>query len=251
MSEVTSLTLPAAGSRRTTSRLLLVLGCVLAVALVCLVLAAVVATSRPTWSWLLGGIGAALVPWVLDVLVTALGRRGRLRLRTVGSATEVVGSAWSRPVDVAAAVVLLVALVGSLLSLVDTSTGTPGLDAAAPVAVLALLALLAFGTLLSVVARRRRRSRLRLHAGGLEVSGPDGRGDFEWDALTRLRPSPLAAQTVDGAWVPLQQQELRSDPALVARLVEHYRTHPRERDELADGRAVERARTDRLGPLGA
>ncbi|WP_170169849.1 PH domain-containing protein [Nocardioides aurantiacus] len=225
----------------------------LVVALGCLVAVPLAAPQQPSWAWMFGAMGVALLLWVADLLVTLLTRRGRLRLRAVDGTTEVVGSPWSRPVDVAAPVVLVLALVGGVLSLVDPgplAPGTTSLDAAAPVAVLAVLALLATAGLRHVLAGRRLRSRLRLHASGVEVSGPDGRDHLPWSSLTGVGPRPLALLGYSGRVLALPGPELRSDPDLVARLVEHYRTHPRERDELADGRAVERARTGRLDELG-
>jgi hypothetical protein len=258
---VITLALPSSGTPATPRRAVVGPVLVLAVALGSLALAVVVASSQATWAWLLGGIGVALLPWALDALVTTTGRRGRLRLRTEEGATEVVGSPWSGLVDVAGAVVLVGALVGGLLALVDggagsrgqtRTTGTPGLDTAAPVAVLALLALLAFLAFLGVLSGRRRRSRLRLGVDGLEVTGPGGLEFFEWQALTGLRTAPtsgaLTVRGLEGTSVNLPAQELRSQPVLVARLVEHYRTQRPDRPELADGRAIDRVREDRLAP---
>ncbi len=50
----------------------------------------------------------------------------------------------------------------------------------------------------------------------------------------------------EGASVKLPVAELRSDPQLVARLVEHYRAHRGDRAELTDGRALQRVREGRL-----
>lgn len=246
-----TLTLPSSGGSGTPPAALAALAGVMVLALGCLLAVPFAAPLQPSWAWLLGAVGVAVALWVVDVLVTLLTRGGRLRLRLVAGATEVVGSPGSRLVDLAAPLVFVGALVGGALSLVDTdpsASGTTDLDAAAPVAVLALLALMSFLGLLGVLRRTRLRSRLRLHVGGLEVSGPSGRGDFEWDALTRVRPTPLAVLSIAGSWVPLPGAELRSDPVLVARLVEHYRAHPRDRSELTDGRAIDRAREDRLAP---
>lgn len=212
--DVLTLRLPTSGGAAAPPVALVVLGSVLLLALGCLVAAPLAAPVQPGWAWLLGAIGIAVALWVSDVLLTLLTRGGRVRLRLVVGAVEVVGSRWSRPVDVVA-----------------------------PLAFLALVGLL------RVLGRSRRRSRLRLAAGGLEVSGPQGRGEFEWDALTGAREMPLAVRTVAGSWVSLPGSELRSDPALLARLVEHYRTHPRDRHELADERVVERVRAGHLAPL--
>lgn len=247
---VTTVALPSATTTRS-ALLGPVLLAVVAVASLALGLLAF-RVDRPTWGWLLCAVGVAVGALAADQLYAAGGRTGRLRLRTTETGLVVLGSPWSRAVDVVAAVVFVVALVASLLASVDAGAepGGSGLATAGPVVVLALLAALAFYRVLGVLATRRRTSRLRLHSEGVEASGADGRATFSWDALTGVQAGPgpnvLVLLGHAGTDVPLPAVELRSDPQLVARLLEHYRTHPRDRAELVDERALSRVREDRL-----
>lgn len=204
---------------------------------------------RATWGWLLGAVGVALVLLGADQAHIRAGRRGRLRVRRTRSGLEVVGSRWSRAVDVAATLVFVAALVGALMDLAEVG-GTPGLDAAGPVVVLAVLAALAFFTTLRVIGLRRRPTWLRLGPEGLEVSGPQGREAFAWADLTAVQAGPGLDDLVlvghGESRVDVPVAELRSDPAAAARLLEHYRASDRDRAELGDDRALERIRTDRL-----
>ena len=59
-------------------------------------------------------------------------------------------------------------------------------------------------------------------------------------------PNQLVLLAHDGTAVDLPAVELRSDPQLVARLIEHYRVHRRDRPELADARVLRRVSENRL-----
>ena len=84
----------------------------------------------------------------------------------------------------------------------------------------------------------------------MEVSGADGRATFDRDDLTGVRagpgPNALALLGHAGTSVDLPAAELRSDPQLLARLLEHYRSHREDRTELHDGRVLDRVRKDGL-----
>lgn len=178
-------------------------------------------------------------------MLPRLGRRGRLRVRRRGEGVEVLGWAWSRPVEVVQPIVLLVGFVGATLAL----EGPPGTLVSLVMLTAALLAAWGYFRLVMVLGLRRRRSRVVLGAEGVELSGTDGRGLFPWDVLTGVDERPLRLLGHGPPDVRLPARELLSDPALVARLVERYQRRPSRRGELADHRVFQQvAGWDRTAP---
>ncbi len=204
--------------------------------------------AHPGWAWLLAALGLLLTVWSLTTVLRLRSRTGRLRVRSRDGGLEVVGSAVPRVLDVVAAAVLLLALVGAVIAqAAGASTGT--LEAL-PVVVLAVLALVAFWRVVAVVAGRRRTASVWLYVDGVVVSGPGGRERFVWSDLTAVSTSPLALLGHGGSSVPLPERELRSEPGRVAGLVGHYLARSGDRRELADERAVRRVHDDAFHVAG-
>lgn len=186
---------------------------------------------------MVGGSTAALVLWAAARLPLR-GRDGQLRLRPRRDGVEVLGSRWARPQEMVGCLVLVVALVGALLAVPEEPPDSPAVVA---VAALALVVAWRFLRALRVLARRRQRSRLVLDPEGVTVAGADGRGTFAWSDLTDVGADPLELRGYPGSEaVELPARELLSDPALVARLLQHYQRRPSHRAELGDGRVLER-----------
>ena len=181
--------------------------------------------------------GWAATPWVN-------GRPGRLRVVADADGLTVVGGRFSRSalgVALGIAPVAVVLLVGALVSGVDVDG--PVLFGLAVIGVLALVG----------PSQLRRWSPASLHLSRDAVSTQvpyGGDEDLGWDELRPWSDTsrPLARMVVPGGagGRPFPEQELTSDPAVVARLVELYRAHPGLRAELHDGRAVERLRAGGL-----
>lgn len=245
---ITTLSLPTTAPPVSRRPALLLLG--LAAASLALTFVAL-ALGAPTWPWLLAAVAVSAGLLAADRLAVLRGQHGVLRLRVEDGGVVVVGSPWSRVVDLLVAPVLLVGLGGAAAAYADVSS-TSGSVTVVPLVVLAVLLAVAALRLVRIIVLQRRASRLRLDREGVEPSGTSGRGTFPWELVEGVRREGdrLTLLAPGGPPVVLPSDELRSDPELVARLVEHYLRHRRDREELGDERVLQRVREDRLDAPG-
>lgn len=186
--------------------------------------------AAPALLWLVA-LGGPLVTWPL-VVVLARSHRGRLHLETVDGATMVTPPAAVRGAIAVAPFVALAAIPVGLLDL-TRSVGTGW-------TVVAVLA----GALAAPDALRqasgRRWTGLRLTPEGVQSAR---QGLVPWDQVdaVRLHARPGPRVSVGGT-LTLDPRLVASDGDLLRRFVAGYLTHPRRRAELADGRAIDRAR---------
>ncbi|MGL5829464.1 MAG: hypothetical protein ACRC0L_07835, partial [Angustibacter sp.] len=161
---------------------------------------------------------------------------------------EVVGSVWPARAGVLAAVVTVVGTVLGVVALVGGDS--PDVTAAGPVVVLAGFAVAAVWPAARYLAGRRPVDSLTLDRHGFTARSRGRAEPFTWGDVTGFGVGlgGLTVQVVGhgGTSVPFPAAELRSDPALVARLLDHYRTHDRDRSDLASGAALTRLRNGEL-----
>lgn len=92
---------------------------------------------------------------------------------------------------------------------------------------------------------------LRVTPGGIE--SPGFRDPIPWSDVTQILPSPIRGDRRIGAWISTNNDHPRSDDVRLDQhaagapaafwLIDFYWRHPELRDELGDGRAVDRLRT--------
>ncbi|MGL5850863.1 MAG: hypothetical protein ACRCZD_08805 [Phycicoccus sp.] len=230
-------------------------------AVVCVVLLAVTALGvllsrialdgdQPTWAVLFGTITIMLLIFLAGYIAAVIpGRRGVVRARQRGDELDLVGSPWPMRGEVLAAMVALVGTVLGAVVLVRRDE-VSNVTAAGPVVVLAGLAASATWPAVKYVTGRRPVDFLSLGRRGFTVRSRGRAESFAWADATGFAVG-LGGLTVqvlgyEGTSVPIPAAGLRSDAALVARLLEYYRTHERERAELSSGAALDRLRDGQL-----
>lgn len=216
--------------------------------------AVAVAGDQPTWAVLFVTLSAMVLVSLLGLVAAALPRRRHwLRVRTSREGVEVVGSPWPARAGVLLAGVAVVGLLAGALVLARSSSRS--LDTIAPVLVLGGFAVGGAWTAIRYAVRRQPLDAILLRREGLTVRRGRSTESFGWGQVTGFRVGK-GGLTLDllghsGTSVPVPTSELRSDPAVVAELLEFYRTHERERSELGSGRAADRVRTAAFSAAGA
>ncbi len=187
----------------------------------------------------LGGVGMTLfggyaaVPYVNQ-------RPGVLRVHGSREAVVFRGATYTRTVGWA---VIALFVLGPMMFFALLASGD-ALHAAPPI--FWFIAVSALGLILGPRQMRGwRRAEVHLERGQVVVRAPFRRPyALRWEAVRPLEegPRPLA-RTLARDHTPqalFTEQELDSDPVLVAQVVEFYRANPGQRAELADGRALGR-----------
>lgn len=246
--EVLEARLPVEGDRRAGP----VLGAATIVGLAALAgLLALIATDadQPTWAILFGTVAAVLlVVFAGYVAASAPGRRGRLRVRHIDDALEVVGSPWPSRATLLAGVVAAAGAVAGVVTLAGVDG--PDVTATGPVVVLAALSLAALWPGIRFVTGRRPVDTLTLARSGFTARTRGRPEAFSWGDVTGFGVG-LGGLTVTllghgETVVAFPASELRSDAAVVAQLLEYYRAHERERSELSSGAALTRVQEGRF-----
>lgn len=188
---------------------------------------------------------ATLVLGLAGVLAAALpSRRHHLRVATRDDGLEVVGSPWIERSGVVLAPVLVV-LSGVMVVMAVRSDEGP-LDVWIPTVLMLLLTGFVAWTAQRYLSGHRPVDGFTLRRQGFTVRLRGSAEEFGWGDVIGFRMGWRGVTVVvlghAGTTVPCWALGLRSDPALVAALLEFYRSHERERSELANGRALERAR---------
>lgn len=193
--------------------------------------------------WTLAAVVVGFAVGLLQAVVP--GRRGWLRLRELSQGVRVVGAFGPRTAEACAAISCVV---GAVLVAVSPVRGES--EAAAVRSLVAAVGLAAVAVVPILMSPRRA---FRMHGITLTEQGVviDARWSsiaLDWAAIDGCRFDKAAILVVGpGRRVRFPAGELRSDPVLAARLVDFYCRHPETRPELADGRALERVRQERLG----
>ncbi|MGL5817746.1 MAG: hypothetical protein ACRCYR_09310 [Phycicoccus sp.] len=205
---------------------------------------------QPTWAVMFGALAAVLLTLLAGFVGAAVpGRRGVLRVRHHREeGLEVVGSFWSALAETLAAVVLLGGV--ALGTAAMTNGGTADVTAIGPLVVLAGFAAACFWPAAQSRSIVRPTDSVTLDRRGFTTCSHGRLRRFSWGDVTGfvVTLGGLGGQILGpgGTRAPLPVVELRSDAALVVRLLEYYRTHERERAELSSGAALDRLRTGEL-----
>lgn len=81
----------------------------------------------------------------------------------------------------------------------------------------------------------------------IAIVGPGKRlAAFSWAEVEKVELGRGVEVTGRGRTVTIPNGNTASDPAVVARVIEFYRTNPRSRPELSDDRFLDRLRTGQL-----
>ncbi|MGL4176783.1 MAG: hypothetical protein ACRCSN_11960, partial [Dermatophilaceae bacterium] len=200
---------------------------------------------QPTWAVMFGALAAVLLTLLAGFVVAAVPRRrGRLRLRHHDEGLEVVGSCWSALAETLAAVVLLGGVALGTAAMMNS--GTVDVTAIGPLVVLAGFAAACLWPAARNGSIVRPADSLRLDRQGFTTRTHGRLRRFAWGDVTGfvVTLGGLGSQVLGpgGTRAPSPVVELRSDAALVVRLLEFYRTHERERAELSSGAALDRLR---------
>lgn len=203
-------------------------------------------SDQPTWAVLFVAltlfVALVLGGFVLGALPV---NRGKLRVRAHDGALEVVGSLWARWAEMATAVLLWIGVLAGVMVLLGPGGSEP--QSVGPVIILAGFALGVTWFVARFLTGHRPQDALVMRREGFSTRRAGSTESFQWGDVTGVAVGN-GGMTVDllgfsGTKAPFPASELRSDPALVAALLEFYRTHERERSELASGRALDRVRS--------
>lgn len=215
--------------------------------------AALTREPKPMVSLMFLTLAVAMAVLVAGSMAAAVPRRrDHLRVRQVDRGLEVVGSAWPQRSLIPAAVVTVAGAVIAVLNL------TSGPDILTPTVLLVLCAAGASWAAIRYLAGRRPLDRVRLTRSGFSTRVRGTEVDHGWgDAagfgvgklglVVEIRPANGGPD--DPLFFPAS--ELRSDPVLVAELLEFYRAHERLRGELVSGAVVERLRQGTFRPAAS
>ncbi|WP_156971483.1 hypothetical protein [Knoellia sinensis] len=203
-------------------------------------------TDQPTWAVMFVALTLLMVLVGGTFLMGALPtKRGKLRVRAHDDALEVVGSPWVRWAEVATAAFLWMGVVGGailLLGPVDSDPQTVG-----PIVILVGFALATTWFAARFLSGHRPPDAVMLRRDGFSTLRAGSTTSFSWGDVLGFGVGN-GGMTVDllgygGISARFPASELPSDPALVAALLEFYRTHQFERSELASGRVLDRIRS--------
>lgn len=185
---------------------------------------------NPALSWMTVWLTAAVGVWGLGVVATAWPRRnGVLRARLTEANLKIVGSPWQGRMRLVGPLLLLAAALGWVV------LGFDGMSRNDFYAVAALTVVGLIGLVDALPLRQPAAVELSVH--GVRARAGKTTVDLAWSDLRGVTRGPNG-RTIDfasaDAFVPLPATELRSDPALVAHLIEYLRRHPADRHRLDD-----------------
>lgn len=230
------------GGSRVGPLLLLALGWF--VALVGFAAAALTKEPKPMVSLMFLTLGVAMVVLLAGSMAAAVPRRrDHLRVSHDARALEVVGSPWPQRSGIPAAMVVVVGAVVALLNV------TSGPDILTPTVLLVLCAAGASWAAIRYLAGRRPLDRVTLSREGFTTRVRGTEVDHVWGDVSGFGVGKLGlvveihpANDTGGSPLSFPVSELRSDPVLVAELLDFYRGHERLRGELVSGAVLERLR---------
>ncbi len=193
----------------------------------------------PAWTvFFLASTGALFWFSIAWIAVIHGGRRGRIRVIQHEAGLLVPASSAMRVLEGGAPGVFLTATAVSVWQLTNGHGDLRALIGLALLSVIALRPLVRSGR--SILTPRA----IHLTTGALKVDGA-ATETLAWGRLSATvfdrKRKAITFTTLDGREV-FNPSDLRSDPALVADLINYYCTHPEHRDELGDQRCVQRIR---------
>jgi hypothetical protein len=189
-----------------------------------------------------GMMSLAVTVYLVAYLVTIRGgRRGHLRFSLNGDALTLTASKALRVSEICSAAIisLTVLLLGWRL----TSDQVAGTDVRYFMFSLAMM-LAGWAPVVRGGKRILDRKQIRLSPARISLLGV-GQRHLDWDDFATIEFSRKAKGMVfsaDSGRVRFNPTDLRSDPALVADLVQYYKDHPEARPELTDHRVIQRIR---------
>ena len=187
--------------------------------------------------WALPAVIAPLMAAFIGSTVSNnVGKAGRIRLTRRKGCWVALGSRTGRLLMLTASILTLLITTGFIIALPEVHIG---------------VWLLGFVGLFGMVeAAMRLRDPIGWHFDEYMASvivprkGPTA---FTWDTVARVElKGRVVAVTGPGKTVESPSGDIASDPAVVARVIEFYRTNARLRSELSDDRFLERLRSGQL-----
>ncbi len=181
-------------------------------------------------------IAPIMAAFIGSVAFNNVGKAGRIRLTRRKGCWAALGSRTGRLLMLTASILTLLITTGFIIVLPEAHIGVW------------LLGL--FGLFGMVEGAMRLRDPVGWHFDEYIASvivprkGPTA---FTWDEVGRVElKGRVVAVTGLGKTVESPSGDIASDPAVVARVIEFYRTHARSRPELSDDRFLERLRSGQL-----
>lgn len=222
--------------------LLVALG--LTVSLIGVVGAVLTRQAKPVVSLMFATLALAMVVLLAGSVAAALPRRSHhLRVRQVPEGLEVVGSPWPQRSGVLAALLMIA---GAVVAVVTFSSG---LDVLTPTVLLLLCAPASGWAALRYLTGRRPVDRVMVGRHGFTSRIRGRETEMSWGDVSGFAVSKMglvvdvhAPNETDGPAAVIPIAELRSDPTLVADLLEFYRDHVRLRSELMSDAVLDRLR---------
>ncbi|MGL4174265.1 MAG: hypothetical protein ACRCTR_09405 [Actinomycetota bacterium] len=198
---------------------------------------------QPTWAVLFGATAAMPVVLVVGYAAAAHRRRGTVRAQQHGEGLEIIGSVWPIRAEALAGLILLI---GTAIGVVVLTRNPIDVNAIGPIVLLAGLTVIAFWPVVKYLTGRRSLDSLVLDQEGFTVQTRGRIVQFFWeDAMGfKIGGGGLSVQILgyERTMVSIPMSELRSDPRLVAQILEYYHTHEHERSDLSSGAALDRLR---------